>query len=122
MATRLDSNTCKQAIDKEIERREDLVYGNSKYKDITNKERQTVSARGSNRDAKTQVDIDWKFRQNNPMNVLYQRVRKLFYMCECTDKGLRNGKICNVCKLTKMANVYMVNLFRDAAEGRSNIL
>jgi hypothetical protein len=111
MKGRFDSYTCKQAINKEIERRMDLVYG-SKYEEIKNKEWQTVSARGSNRDSKTQA----KFRQNNPTNVLYLMTRNLLYMCECTEDELRNGKICRICKLTKMANIHMLNLFRDTAE------
>jgi hypothetical protein len=49
MKGRFDSDICKQAINKEIERRMDLVYG-SKYEEITNKRRQTVYARGSNRE------------------------------------------------------------------------
>ena len=111
MKGRFDSDICKQAINEEIEKRMDLVYG-SKYEEIKNKEWQTVSARGSNRDSKTWA----KFRQNNPSNVLYLMARKLLYMCECAEDELRNGKICNVCKLTKMANIHMLNLFRDAAE------
>jgi hypothetical protein len=46
---RFDSGIYKQGINKEIERRMDLVYG-SKYEEITNKRRQTVYARGSNRE------------------------------------------------------------------------
>jgi hypothetical protein len=116
MKGRFDSDTCKQAINEEIEKRMDLIYG-SKYEEIKNKAWQTVSTRGSNRDSKMQAI----FRQNNPPNVLYLMARKLLYMCECTEDELRNEKICNVCKLTKMANIHMLNLFRDAAEGRSSI-
>jgi hypothetical protein len=117
----LDTDMCKQAINKEIERRTDDVYG-SNYEEITNKKWQIVSARGSNKEDKTQADIDWKFRQNNPTNVLCHSVGKLLYMCECTENELRNGNIFKICKLTKMANVYILNLFRDAAERRSRLL
>lgn len=114
-----DSDICKQAINQEIERREDLLHS-GKHSGITNKEWQTIYGLGSDTDAKTQVDSNWKFRQNSTTNILYHRVEKLLYMCECTEDGLRNGKICKICKLTKTANVYILNLFRDAAEGRSN--
>ena len=72
---RFDSDTCNQAINKEIEKRMDLVYG-SKYEEIKNKEWQTVSARGSNGDSKTQV----KFRRNNPTNVLYHGKKVILYV------------------------------------------
>ena len=118
---RSGSVTCRNAIlDQELERR-NLVCG-SKPGGMTNKEWQTASARGFDRDAKTQADIDWKFRQNNPTNVLYHRVKKIYYMCECTRESLRNGKICNICKLSKMVNVYVLNLFKNAAEGCNSIL
>lgn len=91
-----DSDICKQAINQEIKRREDFLH-DGKHIGITNKEWQTIYSRGSNRHAKTQVDADWKFRYNNPTNVLYHRVWKLLYMCDCTEDGLRNGKICKIC-------------------------
>jgi hypothetical protein len=44
------------------------------------------------------------------------------FMCRCTGESLRNGKICDICKLTERANDYMLNMFKDAAEGRSSTI
>ncbi|MGA8844792.1 MAG: hypothetical protein WB511_14505, partial [Nitrososphaeraceae archaeon] len=105
-----DSDSCKKAIlDQEVERR-DFIH----RREPTNKLLQTESA--SYRDSKKHDDIYWKCRKNNPTNTLYCTISKIVFMCECTEDSLRNGKICNVCKLTKMVNTYILNLFREAAE------
>jgi hypothetical protein len=39
--------------------------------------------------------------------------------CQCEAEDLRRGINCKICKLMLKVDNYMMNLFRDAAEGRA---
>lgn len=92
-------------------------------KGMTNKKWQGVkwNIRGLDNVAKKQPDTDLRIKQNNPTGILYYRMNK-FFMCECTGESLRNEKICDICKLTKRANNYMLKMIKDAAEGQGSII
>jgi hypothetical protein len=57
---------------------------------------------------------------STPNWLIEQTIRKI--PCDCTAEGMRNGITCDTCKLLVKVNEYMVNLFKDAAEGRSSIV
>lgn len=83
---RSEPDICRRAIlDKEIERRH--LHHGEMPKGMTNKKWQAVkrNVRGLDSEAKKQSDTDWKIKQNNPTGILYYRMNKLFFMCECTD-------------------------------------
>jgi len=63
---------------------------------------------------------DSHLRITSTPNWLIERtIRKI--RCDCTAEGIRNGVTCDTCKLLVKVNDYMMNLFKDAAEGRSSI-
>ena len=54
-------------------------------------------------------------RRNTPTAILHKRADKLYCMCRCTGESLRNGELCEICKLTKGVESYMMSLFKEAA-------
>ena len=60
--------------------------------------------------------LNKKLRENSATWVLHHRVGDI--NCYCTGEGLRNGRVCKLCKLARRVDDYMLNLFKDAAEGR----
>jgi hypothetical protein len=75
------------------------------------------------RQERKQMEADEKLENNiTSYWLLSKSLNVCFYKCNCTGEGLRNGIICVVCKLLARVNDYMVNLFKDAAEGRSSVI
>jgi hypothetical protein len=62
--------------------------------------------------------LDTKLKFNNSTWVLEHRISRMAFRCYCTGEGIRNGRVCKICKLSKKVDDYMLNLFKDAAEGR----
>jgi hypothetical protein len=60
--------------------------------------------------------LDDKLKEMTPTRILDKKVSKLRSMCCCTGESLRNGELCDICKLTKGVDSYMMNLFKEAAE------
>ena len=54
-------------------------------------------------------------QRNTPTAILHKRADKLYCMCRCTGESLRNGELCEICKLTKGVESYMMSLFKEAA-------
>lgn len=57
---------------------------------------------------------------STPNWIIVETIQKV--KCDCMAEGLRNGVMCDTCKLLVKVNEYMMNLFKDAAEGRSTIV
>jgi hypothetical protein len=84
---------------------------------MTKKEQQAL-IKETKRRAKERVRENQQnliLRRNTPTAILYKRANKLYYMCQCTGESLRNGELCEICKLTKGVESYMMSLFKEAA-------
>lgn len=57
---------------------------------------------------------------STPNWLIKQTIDKI--QCDCAAEGILNGITCDTCKLLVQVNDYMMNLFKDAAEGRSSII
>jgi hypothetical protein len=99
-----------------------ILYFQKKPEGMTDKEWQAErrEARKLRRELMKERDADMRLWQHNATGVLGHRVDRLRFMCNCTGKDIRNGRICKVCKLTKKVDNYMLDLFKSAAEGRSS--
>ena len=78
-----------------------------------------ISERESNRrlrEMRRRYEQEHILIENAPTGILHRRVDKLHYMCRCTGESLRNGELCEVCKLTKNVESYMMSLFKEAAK------
>ncbi len=62
-----------------------------------------------------EYEADWKIRNKAPTRILHRRVDKLSYMCDCTGE-FKEWRICEVYKLTRDVESYMMNRFKEAAE------
>jgi hypothetical protein len=57
---------------------------------------------------------------STPNWLIAETIQKI--KCDCMAEGIRNGVTCDTCKLLVKVNDYMMNLFKDAAEGRSSVV
>lgn len=68
-----------------------------------------------------QEDIEYKtdrvIIRHTPWWVFHQKVTAIW--CDCRPEQMRRGIYCKTCKLVLKADKYMMELFKDAAEGRS---
>jgi hypothetical protein len=55
-----------------------------------------------------------------PKYIFYKRIDKVH--CDCEVDNMRQGIFCKPCMLLKKAYDYTLDLFKDAAEGRSMII
>jgi hypothetical protein len=53
-------------------------------------------------------------------HLIEKRIRKL--RCECEAEKMRQGIFCPTCRLLVKVNDYLLDLFKDAAEGRSSVI
>jgi len=99
----------------------DIAYADSKPDDITKEEweKQQRKAKDFVREHRNQTleDIDVKVR-HAPINYLEHKLRLVNEFCQCTAAGLRQGIVCDICRLIKKVDEYMTTLFKDAAQGR----
>lgn len=63
---------------------------------------------------------DDRLRYNSPINILPYMFEKIQYECECEAPKMRAGKFCKICVLATRVRQYTLDLFKDAAEGRSS--
>jgi hypothetical protein len=115
--------TEQQQEDQEFQRILDVLYRTEKPEGITDKEwaAKKREARKLRREIKKESDDDFELKYHgSATGILNDRVNKLHYMCYCTGRDIRNGKVCKICKLAKKADEYLVSLFKDAAEGRAS--
>ena len=117
----------KEPTDEQQERQEWLETTNilslaQKPERMTDKEWATKKkvAKKLRRELKRERDDDMKLWSNNPTGMFNRRVDNLRLMCYCNGRVIRNGRICKICRLAKKVDEYMLNLFKDAAEGRSS--
>lgn len=67
-----------------------------------------------------QEEVDRRLvHKNSPYWLFWDTLKKID--CRCTGEGMRNGMICDTCKLLKKCHNDLIRLFKDAAEGRSSI-
>jgi hypothetical protein len=114
--------TEQQQEDQEFQRTLEILYRTEKPEGMTDKEwtLKKREARKLHREIKKESndDLDLKYH-GSATGIFNDRVDKLHYMCYCTGRDIRNGRVCKICKLSKKVDEYMLNLFKDAAEGRS---
>ncbi len=68
-----------------------------------------------------QDQLDEKFKyKNSPISMFEDMIDKI--SCECKGEELRQGTICKTCKLVTKLHQYTLDLFKDAAEGRSTVI
>jgi hypothetical protein len=64
---------------------------------------------------------DWNLKYHGtPNHLIEKRIRKL--RCECEAEKMRQGIFCPTCRLLVKVNDYLLDLFKDAAEGRSSVI
>jgi hypothetical protein len=70
---------------------------------------------------RAQEDLEYKtdrvIRTHTPWWIFHHKVGAIW--CDCKPEQLRQGIYCKTCKLVLKADKYMMELFKDAAEGRS---
>jgi hypothetical protein len=110
-----------------IQQRIERVRDRVKPEGITNKEwqreKQGNKLRAKEQGVRTDVqrDRDDKFKEENSPNwVMRDTLDKITCMCEVDE--LRAGECCKTCKVLRKVHEYMLNMFKDAAEGRSTII
>jgi hypothetical protein len=115
--------TEQQQEDQEFQRTLEILYRTKKPEGMSDKEwaAKKREARKLRREIKKENDDDFELKyQGSATGIFNDRVGKLHYMCYCTGRDIRNGRVCKVCKLSKKVDEYMLNLFKDAAEGRAS--
>jgi hypothetical protein len=87
-----------------------------KPKDMTNEQYQKelkAQAKQLNKERKTDEAISHK----TPWWIFHNKVNAI--RCECDAEALRRGEHCKTCKLLAKVDKYMMELFKEEAEGRS---
>lgn len=73
------------------------------------------------REEEKQRESDWHFKCNNsPQRMFINMVEKVD--CRCEAEEMRAGKFCDTCILISKVKQYMLDLFKDGAEGRSSYI
>jgi hydroxylamine reductase (hybrid-cluster protein) len=110
-----------------IQQRIERVRDRVKPEGITNKEwqreKQGNKLRAKEQGVRTEVqrDRDDKFKEENSPNwVMRDTLDNITCMCEVDE--LRAGGCCKTCKVLRKVHEYMLDKFKDAAEGRSTII
>jgi hypothetical protein len=65
------------------------------------------------------LNRDFEFR-NSPQRMFYKMIDSID--CECEAEKMRVGIFCETCVLISRVRQYMLDLFKDAAEGRSSYI
>jgi hypothetical protein len=67
---------------------------------------------------------DWDLELHNTPKAMFKNEIMIAARepCDCEAEKMRMGIYCNVCKVWAKAYKYVVNLFKDAAEGRSTYI
>ena len=87
---------------------------------FTDTKRSTKEERRQYRLDKKQREKDRQLENTTPIRIFERRVRKIG--CECEGERIRvAGEYCEICRLIVKANGYMMNLFRNAAQGRTSL-
>jgi hypothetical protein len=77
---------------------------------------------GRRRLLKQQRKADTVLESNSPILRFSEMIEDLGYRCECKGERMRRGEFCRICKLGTKLTEYAINLFKDAAEGRSSLV
>lgn len=101
----------------QIDRYEDFFY--EKPDGMTNKEWREKKRLIKLKRKQRESDLEFQIT-SSPNWLIKETIDKI--QCRCTAEGLRNGIVCDTCKLLVKVNDYMMNLFKDAAEGRSSVI
>jgi hypothetical protein len=62
-------------------------------------------------------ESDEKLERQSPFHLFESRVHKIG--CECKAEEMRRGIFCDTCKLIMKVNEYMLDLFKEASQGRT---
>jgi uncharacterized protein YozE (UPF0346 family) len=65
----------------------------------------------------SEYNADMAIITHTPWWIFHDKVNAIW--CDCEPEQLRRGIYCKTCKLVLKADKYMMELFKDAAEGRS---
>jgi len=85
---------------------------------FTDTKRSTKEERKQYRLEKKQQQKDRQLENITPIRIFERRVRKIG--CECEGERIRiAGEYCDTCRLIVKVNEYMMNLFRNTAQGRA---
>jgi hypothetical protein len=103
----------RKAVHGGIKKKEGM--SDEEYKKLRNREyrRKTIQ------DNK-QHKADRAIKEKTPWNILYHKLWSI--SCRCTAEEMRQGIFCETCILLKKVDNYMLDLFKNAAEGRSSIV
>lgn len=65
------------------------------------------------------ANFELRYR-GTPNHLIEKRIKKI--PCDCTAEKMRQGIFCETCRLLVRVNEYMLDLFKDASEGRSTVV
>ena len=98
-----------------------LLYTNKKPEGMSDKEfiKKRKELRKQRKQENKERKADQVLEQNTPFWILWNKIRII--SCQCTAEGLRQGINCDTCKLFLRVDNYMMDLFKDVAEGRRTV-
>jgi hypothetical protein len=63
-----------------------------------------------------EMETDKAIATHTPFWIVYDKISKIG--CRCEAAHLRRGIYCKTCRLMKKVDAYLMDLFKNAAEGR----
>ena len=66
------------------------------------------------------IKADRELENNSPIRMFYRMIGEIKTECECEAPKTRAGKFCKICILAGVLREKAIDLFKDAAEGRTS--
>lgn len=89
---------------------------------MTNKQWQQKKRRERQklREVKKERELNRRIERNSLLRMFINDIEKV--ECECEAEKMRTGIFCETCRLIPKIRQYALDLFKDAAEGRSSYI